>query len=205
MIRIAIENRAPVRRMYGLRDGVKCGKLSSAKARRPTMQVREREDGDIERLTALVSREGRGKQRDRYRMALLALKGWEAQQIAEALSSNRRTVQAWVYRYRDAGIESLRPRPLPGRAPKLPREREAEFKARLDAGPREDDGVCTLRGKDALRILEHEFGVSYSLDGVYDLLDRLGYSCLKPRPRHEKNDPAALQKFKKAAPLLSAP
>jgi hypothetical protein len=26
----------------------------------------------------------------------------------------------------------------------LPREREAELKARLDAGPRPEDGVCTL-------------------------------------------------------------
>ena len=169
------------------------------------MNVRERESGDIERLTKLVNRETKGKQRDRYRMALLALRGWDAPRIAEVLSSNRRTVQAWVYRYREGGIESLRPRPLPGRAPKLPREREGQFKARLQAGPRMDDGVCTLRGKDAVRILEHEFGVSYSLDGAYDLLHRLGYSCLKPRPKHEKNDPVAMRKFRKAAPLLSAP
>jgi transposase len=169
------------------------------------MHVRERDDGDIRRLTELVNREVHGKQRDRYRMALLALKGWQAQQIAEALSSNRRTVQAWAYRYRDQGLDGLRARPLPGRAPKLPREREAEFKARLEAGPRDEDGVCTLRGKDAVRILDREYGVSYTLDGVYDLLERLEYSCLKPRPRHEKNDPVAMAKFKKAAPLLSAP
>lgn len=169
------------------------------------MHICQRGSADIEHLTELINSESSAKQRDRYRMALLALKGWEAPRIAEALSSNRRTVQAWVYRYREEGIAGLRPRPLPGRVPKLPREREGQFKARLDAGPREGDGVCTLRGKDAVRILEREFGVSYSLDGVYDLLDRLGYSCLKPRPRHEKNDPAAMAKFKKAAPLLSAP
>ena len=167
--------------------------------------MREYEAGDIERLTELINSEAKAKRRDCYRMAWLALKGWEAQQIAEALTSNRRTVQAWVYRYRDEGIAGLRPRPLPGRAPKLPREREAEFKARLDAGPRAEDGVCTLRGKDAVRILDREFGVSYTLDGAYDLLHRLGYSCLKPRPRHEKNDPVAMTQFKRAAPLLSVP
>lgn len=168
------------------------------------MNVHERESGDIERLTKLVSREVKGKQRDRYRMVLLAIRGWDAPRIAEALSSNRRTVQLWVYRYRDGGIEALRPCPLPGRAPKLPREREAQFQARLKAGPRMEDGVCTLRGKDAVRILENEFGASYSLEGAYNLLHRLGYSCLKPRPKHEKNDPVAMKKFKKTAPLLSA-
>jgi len=68
-------------------------------------------------------------------------------------------------------------------------------------GPREVTGVCTLRGKDVVRILEHEFGVRYSLDGVYDLLERLGYSCLAPRPRHEKSDPAKQQEFRAAPPF----
>lgn len=166
------------------------------------MQVRAREAGDVERLEALIDGERQARQRDRYRMALLAIRGWEAPEIAEALSSSRRTVQAWVYRYRDEGIDGLRPRPLPGRSPKLPRESEAALKARLDGGPREEDGVCTLRGRDVQRILKEEFGVVYSLDGVYDLLERLGYACLKPRPRHEKNDPAAVEAFKASAPLL---
>jgi len=169
------------------------------------MNVRERKPGDVERLIELVADEDDATQRDRYRMALLAIQGWEALRIVQALGAPRRTVQAWAYRYRDGGIAALRPVPPSGRPPKLPREREAEFKARLDAGPRETDGVCTLRGRDAVRILEREFGVGYSLDGAYDLLHRLGYSCLQPRPRHEKNDPAAMKRFREAAPLLSAP
>jgi transposase len=92
----------------------------------------------------------------------------------------------------------------PGRPTKLPRDREAAFKARLDAGPTAaDGGVCTLRGRDVVAILEREFGVTYSLDGAYDLLERLGYSCLTPRPAHEKADPAAVADFKARAPLLS--
>ena len=70
-------------------------------------------------------------------------------------------------------------------------------------GPLSRDGVCTLRGKDAVKILNKEFGVSYSLPGVYDLLHRLNLSCLKPRPRHEKNDPEKMEQFKARAPFLS--
>jgi transposase len=73
------------------------------------------------------------------------------------------------------------------------------------AGPTErDGGVCTLRGRDAVRILQQEFGVSYSLEGVYDLLERLNLSCLKPRPRHRKNDPQAMKTWLERAPFLSA-
>jgi hypothetical protein len=38
---------------------------------------------------------------------------------------------------------------------------------------------------------------------VYDLLHRLGLSCLVPRPRHRKNDPEQMQHWVKNAPLLS--
>ena len=77
--------------------------------------------------------------------------------------------------------------------------------ARLDAGPRPDDGVCALRGKDVVRILRREFLVKYTLAGAYELLERLGYSCLAPRPRHEKSDPAERQRFREHAPLLYRP
>lgn len=167
------------------------------------MRVTERRAGDVAELTRLAKREPRAAQRDRYRAVLMALEGNGAPAIARTLARSRRHVQDWVYAYRDGGIEGMRPKPRPGRPTKLPREREAELKARLDAGPiASDGGVCTLRGKDVVRILETEFGVGYTLDGAYDLLHRLGYSCLTPRPLHEKNDPAAVEHFKIHAPLL---
>lgn len=167
------------------------------------MQVTERQAGDVVELRRLARREPRAAQRDRYRAVLMAIEGQGAPAIARTLSRSRRHVQDWVYAYRDGGIEQLQPKPRPGRPTKLPREREAEFKARVDAGPlASDGGVCTLRGKDVVRILEREFGVGYTLDGAYDLLHRLGYSCLSPRPVHEKNDPVAVRHFKDNAPLL---
>ena len=166
------------------------------------MRVTERQAGDVAELARRAKREPKAGQRDRYRAVLMALDGNGAPAIAQTLARSRRHVQDWVYAYRDGGIDGLRPKPRPGRPTKLPREREAELRARLDAGPRESDGVCTLRGRDVVRILEAEFGVGYTLDGAYDLLHRLGYSCLTPRPAHEKNDPVAMQHFKESAPFL---
>lgn len=166
------------------------------------MRVSERQPGDVVELQRRVRSTRDALQRDRYRAVLMALDGQDAPAIAKALGRARRSVQDWAYAYRDGGIDALLPRPRPGRPTKLPRGREAELRARLDAGPRESDGVCTLRGRDVVAILEREFGVSYSLDGAYDLLERLGYSCLTPRPLHEQADPVAVANFKEHAPFL---
>jgi transposase len=166
------------------------------------MHLTERAAGDIEELRRRAGAERDALRRDRYRACLMALDGKEALDIAAALGRARRSVQDWAYAYRDGGIDAIQPRPRPGRTPKLPRDREADLRARLNAGARVADGVCTLRGKDVVRILESEFGVKYSLGGAYDLLWRLGYSCLTPRPLHEKSDPEAIADFQLRAPLL---
>ncbi len=58
---------------------------------------------------------------------------------------------------------------------------------RLRASPTPADGVCTLRGADARRILKAEFGVARSLSAVYHLLHALGLEPLRPpRPRHPR-------------------
>ena len=166
------------------------------------MRLTERTAGDIDELRRRAGDERDALRRDRYRAVLLALDGEEAVEIARALGRARRSVQDWAYAYRDGGIDAIQPEPRPGRTPKLPREREPELVARLDAGPQPSDGVCTLRGRDVVRILEREFGVTYTLGGAYDLLERLGYSCLTPRPLHEKSDPQQIEQFKQHAPLL---
>jgi len=158
---------------------------------------------DVKSLERGVRAERDARLRERYRCVLLALRGFEAVPIADKLGRSRRFVQYWVYRYRDHGLAGLTDRPRSGQPTRLPRADEDRLRARLDTEPRPQDGVCTLRGVDVVRVLQEEFGVTYSLQGAYDLLHRLGYSYLRPRPRHRKNDPAAMQAWLKDAPLLS--
>lgn len=166
------------------------------------MYIRERMPGDIDRLARLVKHQREAKQRDRYRMVLLALRGEEKARIADLLGAAKSTVEKWAYAYRDGGIDALIPGKAKGAAPRLTPEQQEAFRQRMLDGPRPEDGVCTLRGKDAIRILREEFGADYSLTGVYKLLHRLDLSCLTPRPRHEKSDPAAMEAFRQSAPLL---
>jgi transposase len=160
---------------------------------------------DLEQLRQRCRQQPNAKQRDRYRAVLLALEGHEAPAIARILGRSRAFVQRWGYVYRDRGLDAIVPQRPTGRPPRLPPEKETPFKERFLAEPTEADGVCTLRAKEAQRILREEFGVAYTLGGVYDLLHRLGFSCLTPRPRHRKNDPAQVQHWVEQAPLLSGP
>jgi len=158
--------------------------------------------GDQQRLVQLVRSEENAKQRDRYRAVLLAVDNLEGDQIAHHLGRSPRFVDQWLARYRRGGIDHLRPRKQPGRKPKLTAEQEQWLKERLDAGPTAGDGVCALRGKDICRILKEQFGVVHTLSGLYDVLQRIGYSSLSPRPRHRKNEAAAMEQFKQSAPFL---
>jgi transposase len=159
---------------------------------------------DVARLTELVAAERDAKQRDRYRAALLAVEGHvdparelDREQIAATLSRSRQFVDEWVGRYRDGGVDALRPKRQPGRARRLDAGQERLLCEQLDAGPDEASGRSAFTGRDVQTLVETRFGKAYSLNGAYKLMHRLGYSWLMPRPRHPKADAAAEEAFKK--------
>ena len=168
------------------------------------MNVTPHNSDDIKRLKQLADKQRNAKQRDRYRAVAMALEGRTIEHIMYVLSRSKNFVQRWTYFYRDGGIEAIVPAAQTGRPTILIAYKEQVFKQRILSGPiPADNGICTLRGKDAMRILEKEFGAKYTLNAVYALMHRLGLSCLKPRPRHRHNDPAIMTQWLDYAPLLS--
>lgn len=167
------------------------------------MHVEDRHGLDELRRETRAQKDGR--MRIRLQAIILARQGRTAEEIASALNASRRPVQEWVRRYNQSGVEGLRHRPGQGRREKLSVEERDRLCARIEAAPRKEDEVCTLRGKDIRRILHKEFGKLYHLNGVYALLHRLGYSCLMPRPKHRQADLEAQEAFKKTSWRRSKP
>jgi transposase len=162
------------------------------------MNVEPRDVADLKELRRRVRKESDAKQRDRYRAVLLALQGAPTSEIQDKLDRSKNFVQRWVYAYRDHGLSAVRARKPPGIAPKLPREQEQAFLERIT------NTTGILRGRDIVTILQQEFGVRYTLQGAYDLLHRLNYEPLRPRPVNPKKDPEAQAAWKQDAPLLSS-
>jgi transposase len=154
-----------------------------------------------DQLAELIRAEPRARIARRLSAVRLALLGHTAPDVARQVLLSERQVRTWVARYNDGSVEALADRPGRGRKKPLTDDQERRLKARLCAGPTDTDGgVCALRGEDVRRILEEEFGVVRCLQAVYDLLHRLGFECLRPRPKHPKADPGAVAEFKKGFP-----
>lgn len=168
------------------------------------------QDGDGHELRRRIGSERAALPRDRCRVVLLAAEGvggveQSREQIAAAVGRSRQFVDEWARRYRRRGLAGLTAGKAKGNRPTLTAEELARFKARIEAGPGDADGNrSALRGKQAMQILAAEFGKPVALSTAYKLLHDAGLSCLRPRPRHRKNDPAKMAAWLDRAPLLSS-
>ena len=152
-----------------------------------------------EELRAFYRTEKNAKLAQRIHGVYLASKGLTCPEIMVTTTAARRTIQQWIHKYNEQSIDGLREKPRPGTPTKLPRKKEIKLKKRIESGPTKADGISVLNGPAIQRILEREFGVLYSKQGLYDLLHRLGYSCLCPRPQHENSNPQLQADFKKTS------
>lgn len=154
----------------------------------------------LEQLKHLERAERDAGHSKRLRVVILAMEGWTAPAVAMAVGLSRRVCQEWVYRFNEQGLTGLEDQR--GRQPTSPLtpEQEQQIRQRIDAGPTVEDGVCSLRGADVKRFLQQEFGLVRSLAAVYQLLHGLGYSYLRPRPRHRKADPDKQAAFLRELP-----
>ena len=146
---------------------------------------------DLDQLRALYKRQRDGRTRTRLQAVILARQGESAAAIAKILGYSPRSIQGWVRRYNAHGINGMADRPRSGRTPKLPRREENKLRKRIETGLGSGESGARLRGRDIQQILKVQFGVDYSLDGVYKLLHRLGYNDLRANRKQQKTKQSA--------------
>ena len=136
---------------------------------------------------------------------LIALKR-SPPQVARELHVSDRQVRRWVQRYLHGGVEAMTPAPRSGRPSYLSADDEERFKERIRRGPTREDGFATWRGPFVRAMLTREFGAHYRGNSVYELLHRMGFSTLMPRPKHPEASPEEQEAFqKKSCPRPSTP
>lgn len=167
------------------------------------MKVDWKDPEDARRLRELIAAERDAKQRDRFRVVLLAGCGLggmpecDREFIAQAVGRSRQFVDQWVGRYREEGLEALYPQKQPGAACKLSAQQQQELLSWLERGPTPEENLAAYNGPILREKIHQHFGKLYALNGLYDLLHRLGYNDLMPRTTHPDTDPEVLESFKK--------
>lgn len=149
-----------------------------------------------EELQRLVRQQKDARLLLRGQILWLAKQGQTAPQISQTLGVSRRQLQHWVRQYNAHGWDGLADRRHGGNQRRLSDAQEQQIQDHLDQQA-QDPHAGVRRAEDLRQWIQQQFGELYSLPGLYNLLHRLGYSCLMPRPRHQKADPAAQEAFKK--------
>ena len=128
-------------------------------------------------LRRLARLEADGRVACRFLALANGLDGMSREHPARRAGMDRQTLRDWVVRLNAEGVKGLRDRPRSGRPAFLDEGQMATFKALVLRGPNpERDGVSSWTAKDLCRIVENRFGVSYSENGMLDLLHGLDLS-----------------------------
>ena len=139
------------------------------------------------------------EKKPRVRVRLLGLahikEGVSYRKVAKMLKVDTSSVQKWVNRFKDSGIEGMKDKGGSGKKPSFPREKEEDLKNLiLEKQTKKNGGRLT--GADIQKIINNDFGVKCALRTTYDLLHRIGFVWISSRSKHPKSDQEAQDDFK---------
>ena len=124
--------------------------------------------------------------------------GAHPEDVAAALGLHRKTVYAWLAKYREGGKGALKAQPVPGGPPKLGGPQLSRLYA-LIAGqdPRQMQFQFALWTREMVReVIRREFGVALSVV-ARRLLRELGMSPQRPLHRAYQQNPEAVNRWKR--------
>ena len=157
-------------------------------------------------LRALGGRCSDGAQVRRLLALALVLDGHSRSEAAVLNGMDRQTLRDWVHRYNALGVEGLKSRSSPGRAPALSKAQMAQLRALVIQGPDlEIHKVVRWRCVDLQAEVARRFSVEVHENTIGRWLHELGLTRLQPRPVHPQKDPEAEAIFKKTSPTWSEP
>ena len=121
------------------------------------------------------------------------LEGYTAEEVADFLGVDPRSVRRWVAAHRRDGAPGLVARPAAGRPPKLTHTQEKVIRRWLVDRPTEHGFSTDLwTGPRVALMIRQEFGIGLNAKYVAVWLRRRGFTPQKPRRVPRQRDPEAI-------------
>ena len=133
----------------------------------------------------------------RRRVVALLRQNLSLHEIARRIGCHASSVLRWRNALRSGGVEALKPKPAPGRPPKLTVRQKAKLLKLLTQGAMAHGYRTELwTTQRVATLIERRLGVTYHRNHVGKLLHQLGWSHQKPERRAVERDEAAIAAWK---------
>lgn len=131
--------------------------------------------------------------------------GASREDAARLAGMGRQILRDWVERFNDGGPAALIDRAAPGNPRRLTPQQDCDLARIVEAGPASEglEHLARWRCADLKTLIKERWGVDYHLRTIGKLLHRLGFSHITTRPKHYRQDEAAMEAFKKTSPRRS--
>ncbi len=147
-------------------------------------------------LELLAKRSKNSRMRNRYLAVSHFIDGKSRTDIAKYLKVARGSVNVWVQKFLDDGVDGLLEARHTGRPAKLtPQALEQLSHFVKENSTRANGG--RLQAKDVQAYISEHFEIEYKISNIYRLLHHLNFSWITSRSKHPKQDESAQALFKK--------
>lgn len=147
-----------------------------------------------------IARSGESRYDHRLHCLLLLTGGQSCQQIADLFGEDRRTVQRWVKRFEQDGLEGMRDGERTGRPACLNAKQWTALGRDLRRSASEFGHAGHLwDGKLLCAHLKQHYRVTLGVRQCQRIFKQMGFRLRKPRPQVAQSDPALVAAFKKTA------
>ena len=152
-----------------------------------------------------IARSDESRYDHRLHGLLLLTGGQSCQQISDLFGEDRRTVQRWVKRFEEHGLDGMRDGERPGRPAGLDDKQWASLERDLRRSASDFGHIGHLwDGKLLSAHLEQRYKVVLGVRQCQRIFRQLGFRLRKPRPQVAQSDPVLVAAFKKTAPTGKA-
>jgi transposase len=167
------------------------------------MRKLEIADSDVMRIAIQqeIARSDESRYDHRLHGLLLLTGGHSCQQIADLFGEDRRTVQRWVKRFEQDGLEGMRDGERSGRPACLDAKQWTALGRDLRRSASDFGHVGHLWDGKLLSVhLKQRYQVILGVRQCQRIFTQMGFRLRKPRPQVAQSDPALVAAFKKTAP-----